>query len=376
MRPKTLILFALALGCGSIAAVGINQVLSNRAPAPPAGGDNQSILVAMADVNMGELITPQMVKLEKWPKDNLPQGALVRPEDIEGRRAKVKLFAGEPILEAKLLPKGTDVAGASQFIPKGYRVVAVKVDDISAASNLIKPGDRVDVLVHLKANPGSGINETRTITVLQDIKVFSVNDVFHTSGDNQDQTIAARTVSMLVTPEQAELITHATEMGQIRLVMRSVEDDSVAQTHGATQTDLLGQQEHGERDKEGAVKDDANGNGLLNLLGQQKPPQPAPALAQATPAQTWRMVLIEADKAHEVRFDDPHGLPTSVLPLGSDQGATPLGGPLPQDSATTAPTQNSAASESAPGTPPTGDEENSQQEAQETSETGQNVGNN
>jgi pilus assembly protein CpaB len=331
MRPKTLVLFALALGCGSIAAVGINQLLTSRTPVAPVPGDTESILVAMSDVGMGELITPQMVKLERWPKDNVPPGALTRLDQIEGRRAKAKLFAGEPILEPKLLSKDSDLAGASQFIPKGYRVVAVKVDDISAASNLIKPGDRVDVLVHLRANPGSGINETKTITVLQDIKVFSVNDVFHARADAAEQAIAARTVSLLVTPDQAELITHATELGTIRLVMRSVDDDAVVQTEGASQADLLAQREHGERDKEEGLRHGATGNALLDLLNSQQPPaQAAPAAAPAASPSVWRMVLIEADKAQEVQFEDAARLPTAVLPLSAD--GTPVGGPLPPQS--------------------------------------------
>ncbi len=330
MRPKTLVLFALALGCGSIAAVGINQMLSNRnQPVIHVTGQTEPILVALKELNMGELLTPTVVKLEPWPKDKLPPGALTKLADIEGRRTKSKLFAGEPLLEQKLLNKDAEMAGAAQFIPKGYRVVAIKVDDVSAASSLIKPGDRVDVLVHLRANPGSGINETQTVTILQDVKVFSVNEIFHRSHDGAEEAITARTVSLMVTPAQAEVVTLATEMGTIRLVLRSMEDDSIAETSGATHLALLGRSGESHRDKEdGNHHDKQAGNPLLDLLNSQKSPEPTKT--ETPPADIWRMIVIEADKAQQVEFGDPALLPISVLPLTKPDVA-PSAGPLPTE---------------------------------------------
>ncbi len=117
-----------------------------------------------------------MVKQEPWPKDRVPPGALSNIEDVEGRRIRQRVFAGEPILENKLLSKGASAQGASAVIPIGYRVVSVQVDSVSG-SGLILPGDRVDVLVYLVSNSQNAITETSTRTVLQDVKVFAVNDV-------------------------------------------------------------------------------------------------------------------------------------------------------------------------------------------------------
>ena len=106
------------------------------------------------------------------------------------------------------------------------RVVGVKVDVVSGNSGLILPGDRVDVLVHLLPNHDGGINEPTARTLLQFIKVFAVNDVLNLEGLDRDKSIAAKTISLLVTPEQAQKVTMASEMGQIRLVLRSPEDDN------------------------------------------------------------------------------------------------------------------------------------------------------
>ena len=100
MQPKSLILLILALGCGVVAAMGITQVLANRSSGPSAPTiETDPVFVALADIEMGELIDAQALKLEEWPKDKVPEGALAKLEDVEGRRPKTHIFAGEPIRE-------------------------------------------------------------------------------------------------------------------------------------------------------------------------------------------------------------------------------------------------------------------------------------
>ena len=79
MRPKSLILLILALGCGLVAAIGINQVMANRATQNTAAvGETTPIFVAVSDIGMGDPLTPQVLKLEEWPKGKVPPGAMDR----------------------------------------------------------------------------------------------------------------------------------------------------------------------------------------------------------------------------------------------------------------------------------------------------------
>jgi pilus assembly protein CpaB len=228
----------LALGCGVIAAIGITQVMAKRG-AEPAQPELETILVAISDIPMGDPISPQMVKPEEWPKDKVPKGALRTLEEIENRRPKSRIFTGWPIQDNQLLGKGVLDQGASDSIPKGMRVIAVKVDLVSGSASLIRPGDRVDVLVHLRQ--GSA-DQTRTMakTILQDIKVFAVDDVWEASTPSKEKAVVAKTISLLVSPAQAEKITLATEMGNLRLVMRSPTDKEQVKNSGADATDVLG----------------------------------------------------------------------------------------------------------------------------------------
>jgi pilus assembly protein CpaB len=239
MRPKSLILLSLALGCGLVASLGINQVMSRGTPAATPSSDTEMIYVAAKEISPNELIDPStMVKLEAWPKDKVPPGAITRLEDLQDRRTRHELFAGEPLLDKKLLPKGEASKRETDLIPPGYRVVAVKVDAVSTGGNLLKPNDRVDLLVHLVKNLSKGIDRSATFTFLQDVKVFAVNSDI--KEDGKDGRIAAKTVSLLLTPEEAEIVTFASNLGRITLSLRPTGDASTVATKGGDIRDLLG----------------------------------------------------------------------------------------------------------------------------------------
>src|SRR5688500_11164084 len=142
MRPKSLILLALALGCGLVASIGISQVLdsSNR----PVAVETAPIYVALQNINVGDPLTEAMVSLEEWPKDKVPVGAITTWEELEDRRPRTNIYQGEPILDGKLLTKG-QTNDPIQGVPSGMRLKTVSVDARKSAAGLLSPGDRVDI---------------------------------------------------------------------------------------------------------------------------------------------------------------------------------------------------------------------------------------
>jgi pilus assembly protein CpaB len=308
MRPKSIALLLLALGCGLVASIGITEVMAKR-NSDNAGptGDIQSIFVATTDIGLGDLLTSAVLKFEPWPKEKIPSGAIFRLEDIEGRRARTTLYAGEPILDSRLLGKGASEQGATALIPKGYRVVPVKVDLVSGGSSLIVPGDRVDVMIHLVRDANRDIPETVTRTILQDIKVFAVDDVVDLEREkDSSRKIAAKTISLLVTPEQAAKVMLATQMGTINLVMRSPEDDKLIANAQARPGELLGNAVKSERPKEALFiptePEGQKSKGFLDFLGSMKAP-PASA-AENKPIQTWTMRVLKPGEVDEVQFEN------------------------------------------------------------------------
>lgn len=235
MKTKSIVLLMLALGCGLVATVGINSVMANR-DAAPAGVEMVPIYVAAVEINLNDPVTKERIKLENWPADKIHPDALQKLEDIDGRRTTVKIQKGEPILNAKLLDKGEKGQGIGKMIPPGMRVVAVRVDDVAASGSLVRQGDRVDLLVHLAANPSRGLHSDTTRTFLQDVKVFAINDEVVRGATGEK--VAVKSVSLLVTPEQAAEITLATELGRIRLIMRG-DDDKFTEDPGNVSIEKL-----------------------------------------------------------------------------------------------------------------------------------------
>jgi pilus assembly protein CpaB len=313
MRGKSMALLILALGCGLVASIGITQVVKRNPEPAPTAAETGPVFVAVKDIALGEALNALNVKVEQWPKDKIPPAALGKLEDVDGRRTKTRIYAGEPILAVKIYGKGASEQGASPQIPKGMGLVGVRVDSVSSNGGLIMPGDRVDVLVHLQPNTAAGINEPTVRTLLQFIKVFAVNDVLNNEGLERDRSIAAKTVSLLVTPEQAQRVTMASEMGQVRLILRGMEDENTGtDIPSFSSREMLS----GRRDPSAhkASADLGTDQALLDFLqrgtAQRPEADPAPHDEVEQPLATFRMRFYIGPAVQDVilkKFADSHG---------------------------------------------------------------------
>ncbi|TWT30874.1 Flp pilus assembly protein CpaB [Blastopirellula retiformator] len=317
MRPKSLILIVFALGCGLVASIGISQVLeskSQQAAAPQIEMEN--IFVAIEDIDINEPLTPELIKLEPWPKDKVPEGAVTNLEELENRRPRVRLYAGEPILERKLFGSNED-KGASKMIPSGYRVHSVRVTAESSASGLILPGDRVDVLVYLRSS--GAINKTLTRTILENVRVFAVNEQTHRETDSEGNTINAKTVSLLVKPSQVEILMLASQLGQLSLSLRPPNEQvtDADETDDATVEELLGIDEDADPKKTErkpiAKKESDSGGGFLGFLQNYGGSKPLEVPVAETGPQ-WTMDLLDPNGVRRFEFGEEGKLPTEVAP--------------------------------------------------------------
>ena len=219
--------------------------------------EKEPIYVATQDIKVNQPLTPLLLTLEEWPKEKVPADAIRDLKEIQGQRSGTTILAGEPLRKAKFaMDKRIDE------IPAGYRVVAVPADAVSAAGYLLQPGDRVDVLMYVDAqNAKSGVQQSITKTILQDVRMFAVNEQWRPAEDKSNESITAKTVSLLVTPEQAEKMMQATEMGKIRLILRNPDDPQVAETNGTDASELLTGMSSSDRNKEWGVKKKPGGEG-------------------------------------------------------------------------------------------------------------------
>jgi pilus assembly protein CpaB len=306
MRGKSLALLILALGCGLVASLGITQVLAKRNDGGPPP-DTAPVYVAKTDIGPGAIAGGEAIKLEQWPKDKIPLGALSKPAELDNRRARQPIYAGQPILERMLLHAGEVPLDAQ--IPKGMRVVTIPVGIEAIAGGLVVPGARCDLQVFMRADASNGVGETLSKTILQDIRVFAVNDITNMQQQQQPQTgdakvpdaphsiPSAKTVSLLVTPTQAEIVTLASQLGTIRLILRSGDDTEQTRLDSFGASKLFSGFGSSNRERDGQKKPDDEGfNTWFKLVKSAlansavKPPavnsnpgQPAPAIQIVEP---------------------------------------------------------------------------------------------
>jgi len=238
MQNRLKIALVVAVFFGLIAAYGIYNFLSHRQKeADSLRAANQDIVVAAQDIPPGttlndEAVKKGMLKTTPWPKTSIPAGAFSSTQQIIGKVNRVKILANEPILESRLAGEG---AGLTVRLEAGKRALAVRVDEIIGVSGFIVPDDRVDIIlttIPLGADQSNKISKI----VLQNKRVLSVAQ----STEQKDgKPQLARSMTLEVTPEEAEKLSLASQEGQIAMALRGLGDDAQTSTIGSSKRDLL-----------------------------------------------------------------------------------------------------------------------------------------
>jgi pilus assembly protein CpaB len=237
MRNRRLILsLSGAIICGLLGVTLVTRYLSNvRAYARDLG----EVVVAKAEIPLGEKITAEDLMLLPIPNGSAPEGVFRKVSEVEGRVAVTPIGVREIVTNLKLAPEGTG-GGLSAVIPAGYRAMTVKVDDIVGVSGFIMPGSFVDVVAIIVPVQATDQAQKGPISkiVLQSIKVLASGPRID-SPENQRTPSDVKAVTLQVTPEQAEKLVLAANEGKLQLVMRNYTDQDDAQTAGANKGTLL-----------------------------------------------------------------------------------------------------------------------------------------
>jgi pilus assembly protein CpaB len=203
-------------------------------PRAAAAVPMKDVVVAARELEVGATIRPEDVKAAKLPAPLAPQGSFARVEEVVGRPVTSKILAGEPVLAGRLAERGSGF-GLAPIIPTGMRAVSVRVNDVANVAGFALPGMRVDVLATLRPQGEAG---PRTTTVLQNILVLSAGQQLEPDASGKPSNVPV--VTLLVTPEQAETLTLASNEGRIQLVLRNATDKEVQKTPGKFLAELYG----------------------------------------------------------------------------------------------------------------------------------------
>lgn len=232
-RKRILIAFAIAVPLALLASTLVYRQLS-RAASSPGRIVPTKVVVAASALEPGTRLDVKDLREVDWPALKPMQGMFARPEDCAGRVLISPLLENEPVLEGNLAPKDSSV-GLSAMIPPGMRGVAVAVNDVVGVAGFVQPGTIVDVL----ATGGlEGQASSLTRTILENIRVLAAGQKIEPDKQGTPQTVPV--VTLLVTPDQANLLTLASTQGKIQLALRNSADTKQVNTAPTQLSDVFG----------------------------------------------------------------------------------------------------------------------------------------
>lgn len=241
-RSAAMIAVGVAVGLGLI-AYGANRLSAPKPKAAPAPASEMNVVVAAQPIPAGRILEPGDLALTP-ASGQLPPGALTSSAAAIGRIAAVDIPARRPVTAASLAADASGL-GLAVMVPVGYRAISIQTTDEIAVSNLLRPGDVVDVQLVLgdavlaKGAAGMASDRSEASTLLQGVKVVSVGEALGPpppppSADGslgappRPQAGQGRTLTLAMRPEQIARFTLARSLGSFYLALRNPGDKDEA----------------------------------------------------------------------------------------------------------------------------------------------------
>jgi pilus assembly protein CpaB len=238
-RPGNILLLAILIG--ALASALVYRQLKSQQKALEEAQIKQTetasvtspIVVAKDVITIGTQIDPSQLKIVAWPVDAPVEGGFSDPAGIAGHVARVRIEKNQPLTQEQLVSANTGLLPL--LISDGMRGMSVRVDNVTGVSGFITPDSHVDVLI--AGTPDTGDKEMRGKVILQNIRVLASG---MTIERKDNKPVEVPTVTLLVSPVDAEKLTLAVRGSPVQLALRNYRDDAVVTTPGATTGGLFG----------------------------------------------------------------------------------------------------------------------------------------
>ncbi len=223
MGNKKYLIFALI--CATVASFLVYRVVKIASKPIIVESPKTKLVFAKTTIPARTIITAEQLELKMVPREVVTPDSVQKTEDILGLITKNEIIQGEAVNLNRLFRKG-DRLSLSFLIPKGMRAITIPIDEVIGVAGFIKPGEKVDLIGTIQPR---GSSESTSWTLLQDIEVLAVSQDMGVS--NRDQGSASpqaptakvgTSVTLAVTPFQAEKVVLSKEKGRIHLALRPV----------------------------------------------------------------------------------------------------------------------------------------------------------
>lgn len=225
----------LSLILAAVATLGAALYIARLKSSITEGQKLVNVVVANKPIGAGtsvaEAYANGSIVVSKVPKQYVADGALKSNIGYGDRVLSADFAKGEQLTENKL--KKTDESGLAYKVPEGMVAISISIDEVTGVGGKLQPGDRVDAIAALSPGPG---NKDMTKIMLQNIEVLATSD--SGTGEKggltkgQSSGVGKKTITLSVSPADAEKLVFAADKGHIWLGLRHMGDDKSIQSSG------------------------------------------------------------------------------------------------------------------------------------------------
>lgn len=195
-----------------------------------------AVLIASRDLDAHAVIDASSIEVRTLKRSNAPQGAFADPVQVVGKVLVHPMKKGQAFDSLCFASEGSGLRLASALAP-GTRAVSVSLSDAMRLQGLLYPGSIVDVITSMEVDENDGLgNQPVSITLLRGVLVLAVGNSTITSPDDEVEESLSQTrqtVTLMVSPEQAEMLNLAMDEGKVSLALRNPMDAEESRTEGA-----------------------------------------------------------------------------------------------------------------------------------------------
>ena len=215
MKQKNLILVAVAVGCGLVAAFLTTQLSAGQKKQE----DGVEIPVAAKDLAIGTKLSKDelktVIKYKKFNRDALPAVYATSEEELADKRLTRTIREGEPFNPQDLT---TNMAISP---PPGYNMMSFSATAERTAAGFAGPGSKVDILASI---PLRSQNKSVVLPLLVDMLVLTIDT--NTAPPQGAQAFGNLSmVSLAVKTDQAAILHAAINRGaDLRIILRNPDE--------------------------------------------------------------------------------------------------------------------------------------------------------
>ena len=219
----------------------------------------QNVIVAKQDIPAYTEITEEMLELAEYPENLVPADAVTEMEAAVGNKTLTEISQKEVLMNNHLFSEGDTNGGLALTLDAGMRAMSVSVDSVSGVSNLLKVGNKVDVIVVLQtqksestaneaAADGTEVTDSGNVTddgvvsrmLLENIEIVALDSTLEGNPVDESGEPYYSTVTLSVTPQDAVKLAFSSYEGTVYLIERAQNDEEIIETSAVRINDIIG----------------------------------------------------------------------------------------------------------------------------------------